>query len=114
MSTENVTPPGGKEVRVVWPADTLSEPQVVNQFVISNDLPSMSGGLDGGIYLTFGHVSQPVLVDQRAVQKMIADKQPLDLDIQKLGTFYLSHNRARDLLEVLKAHLGADGVTTQP
>jgi len=80
---------------------------VVNQFAISNDVPTMTGAVDGGIYLTFGHVSQPVLTDERAVREFLADTRPVELDIRKLGTFYLSNRRARDLVEVLHRHLEA-------
>ncbi|HWV78901.1 MAG TPA: hypothetical protein VN027_16450 [Isoptericola sp.] len=107
MSAEEVNPPAGKEVRASWPSSTMEDAQVVNQFAISNDVPTMTGAVDGGIYLTFGHVSQPVLTDERAVREFLADTRPVELDIRKLGTFYLSNRRARDLVEVLHRHLEA-------
>jgi hypothetical protein len=107
MSVHDGPGTDGKEIQVkaAWPEDLGADVQVANQIAISSEIPTMHGKFDGGVYLTLGHLRQPLIQDPAQLAQLAQSETPLEVPIRSLGSFYLSTERARDLVSVLTKHL---------
>jgi len=89
------------ELQVLWPFDTVSEPQVVNQAAFSWDQQYRDT-----IYIAFGHIGPPLWLTPEARDKGIAELGGKFIPVTPRGTFAMSRGRAEEIWEALGRHLG--------
>jgi hypothetical protein len=97
------------QFRVQWPSNAGSLPTLVNQITVTGS-PAASGVSDG-FYLNFGHV-QPPLIAAGTAPEIVAELVAAPLAVTPVGSFFLSIERTKELVNVLKLALqsveGAD------
>jgi hypothetical protein len=92
---------GPKEfpIQLVWPEALGEAAQVVNQFVISNDLTDPSA-----VYLLLGHAATPVFLDEAHAAQRLQERGGA-VPISARGSFYMTRQNAQKLRDILDNHL---------
>lgn len=94
------------EVRIVWPVDASMDAVVANQFVVADGPAIGSGdGGDGSVYMVFGHVAPPVVVDPEQMRAYV-EKNGSTLEIRIAAALVMTRARAAEVHAILGRHLG--------
>lgn len=95
-------PPGQFPITLVWPEALGETAQVVNQFVMSNDMSNSQA-----VYLLFGHVATPVYLDPAHAQQRLQERGN-SIPVSARGSFYLTRENAAKLRDIIDNHLKKD------
>ncbi|PSL37003.1 hypothetical protein CLV49_0606 [Labedella gwakjiensis] len=94
------------QLHIQWANDPSSVPVPVNQMAIQGAPDSETGNPDG-FFLTFGHVSPPIIIDPDA-EKVRDVMESTVLPVVPVGHFFLTAGRLRELQRLLNRTLGED------
>jgi len=93
---------GDFPIHLVWPEALGETAQVVNQFVIANDISDT-----GGVYLLLGHVASPVYLEPE-VAKQRLEARGNSLPITARGAFYMTRRNLENLRTIIDNHLAKE------
>ena len=98
-----MTEPGAEPrqfpIQFVWPEALGEAAQVVNQFVLANDVSD-----PGAVYLLLGHAAAPVYLDEAHAAQRLSERGHA-LPITARGSFYMTRENAKKLRGILDDHL---------
>jgi hypothetical protein len=99
MTEPSEETPTSWEVRPVWPETLGESAQVVNQFVVSDDVSGPEG-----VYLLLGHLATPVFLTPEHAQQRFEQLGGAVM-VAPRGSFYLTRKNAERLRDILDNHL---------
>jgi hypothetical protein len=99
VMTESGDKPKEFPIQLVWPEGLADAAQVVNQFVLANDLSD-----PGALYLLLGHAATPVYLDQAHLEQRLQERGSA-LPISARGSFYMTRENAEKLRDIIDKHL---------
>jgi len=91
-----------RQVRIRWPANSNTRPELVNQFAFTPGHVVGPEGLDEGtFYLLFGHVAPPLIFSPADFAEA-----PTEMWIEPRAQLVMGRERAVELWRILGATLG--------
>jgi hypothetical protein len=100
MPTDQVT------LRTEWKAATADDASPVNQVLIQQGFPIGQGGVPDGVYLTFGHVSPPLINPQATPEEVVQFAKDNVLQVRTIAQLYMSIDRLKELEGILADFIG--------
>jgi hypothetical protein len=95
---------GEFQIQAQWVIDPGSIPVTVNQILLQSSVPTASTGRPDGVYVTFGHLNPPMIMDPTDPEQIAAASRGV-YPVTSVARVYVSRERLVSFRDAIDSFL---------